>query len=473
LNNEQKTDARVMRNGHQRAPEQFTRDFLGGRYRPEQTVQLRDIAAEYGLDSKSLLRTLVEFQSIGMVTLSDHSSAMVHSPNAKEMREVYEIRAALEEIAGRTAASLLKGNTGNLQKELKAMRIAVNNADLDSFAEHDVMFHKAVLQAAQNDVLLRVWDTLVLDLRIRLTVGKISKYLPEVIESYQPIIDALENGRGREAGLLLRNHVETFMEYLRKSESESGVHRALRKDLEGAKDVQQAFFPVQTFSIPCMSCETFYQPAQSIGGDLYDFLPLQGGRWGIAIGDVSGKGIGAALIMASLQTSLRALHSHLDLPTMIGEVSRLVYESSPAHFFASLFYAEYDPVTRVMNYVNAGHNSPIVVRRRNGRGELLHLNATDVPVGLSAESQFTATTFQLAIDDVVVAYTDGITEAENLQGEHWGKQNLENLLRSCTNSTSRQIIDHILGAVSMFANGQPQRDDVTLVVMSVQGHCHY
>jgi len=127
------------------------------------------------------------------------------------------------------------------------------------------------------------------------------------------------------------------------------LHTALQTDLEGAKDVQRAFFPAPTLSIPCLSCEAFYQPAHDIGGDHYDFLPLQGERWGIAIGDVSGKGIGAALIMASLQGSLRAqaLHPHSDLSLLISDVNRLVYDSSPTHFFASLFYAEYQPATRL------------------------------------------------------------------------------------------------------------------------------
>jgi sigma-B regulation protein RsbU (phosphoserine phosphatase) len=167
-----------------------------------------------------------------------------------------------------------------------------------------------------------------------------SKDLREIVESYQPIVDALEKGHGRKAALPLRNHVEPYSEYLKKSESDSGFHRALRQDLEGAQDVQQAFFPPQTFSIPCISCQTFYQPAHCIGGDYYDFLSLPGGRWGIAIGDVSGKGIGAALIMASVQASIRAqaLHSHLDLSTLIRDVNQLVFESSPSHFFTSLFY---------------------------------------------------------------------------------------------------------------------------------------
>jgi sigma-B regulation protein RsbU (phosphoserine phosphatase) len=243
--------------------------------------------------------------------------------------------------------------------------------------------------------------------------------------------------------------------------------------LEGAKDVQQAFFPPQSLSIPCLSCETFYGPANDIGGDYYDFFPLEGGRWGIAIGDVSGKGIGAALIMASLQASLRAQasHSHLDLSTLIGDVNRLVYESSPTNFFASLFYAEYEPATRVLKYVNAGHNPPIVLRTRDGRCEMFHLRSSGMLVGISADAQFPTTTFQLEIDDVVVAYTDGITEVENRRGELWGEQGLANLLSSCSGGTPEHIIKCILDEVSSFADRLPQRDDMTLVVMQVQEGC--
>jgi len=105
----------------------------------------------------------------------------------------------------------------------------------------------------------------------------------------------------------------------------------MRIDLAGARNVQQAFFPPESLSIPCMTCQTFYQPAHEIGGDYYDFFSLLDGRWGIAIGDVSGKGISAALIMASLQASVKAqaLQPHLHLSTLIGSVNRLVHESSP------------------------------------------------------------------------------------------------------------------------------------------------
>jgi sigma-B regulation protein RsbU (phosphoserine phosphatase) len=435
-------------------------------------VHLREVAAEYEMDNESVLKAFAEFQTLGMVTLSGNFSAIVHSPNPQEMQEAYEIRAALEEIGGRAAARALKGSTAALQRELDAMRSAFRHRDVDSFVEHDVTFHRSILQASRNEVLLRVWDSLAVDLRIRGAIGKVLTDLREVVESHQPIVDALEKGRGREAGLLLRNHVETLSEYI-KSESDSGSHGALRSDLEGAKDVQQAFFPPQSLSIPCLSCETFYKPADEIGGDYYDFLSLQEGRWGIAIGDVSGKGIGAALIMASLQASLRAhaLHPHWDLSTLIGDVNRLVYESSPTNFFASLFYAEYEPATRVLKYVNAGHNPPIVLRTRDGRCEMFHLRSSGMLVGISADSQFPTTTFQLEVDDVLVAYTDGITEVESRRGDLWGERGLANLLGSCSRGTPEHIIKCILDEVSSFADRLPPRDDMTLVVMQVQEGC--
>jgi DNA-binding GntR family transcriptional regulator len=446
----------------------LAKELFSGRYLPGTAVLLPEIAAEYQMDVDSVLKVFADFQTLGMVTLSGKLTATIHSPNPKEMHEAYEIRAALEELGGRAAASALKGNVGELQRELNAMRAAVRELDFDSFTEHDVRFHRIILQASQNEVLLRVWNTLAVDLRIRGSVEKVAGNLPEIVESHQPIIHALGRGQGGEAGLLLRNHVETVLEFLKKSDS--GLHRALRKDLENAKDVQQAFFPQQSRAIPGLTCETFYKPVQSIGGDYYDFFPMLGGRWGIAIGDVSGKGIGAALLMASLQASLKAqaLHPHSDLSVLVRDVNRLVHESSPGHFFASLFYAEYQPATRVLRYVNAGHNPPLVLRWRNGRSELFPLETEGTPVGALEDAEYTSSTVRLDIGDVVVAYTDGITESENRRGEFWGQKRLEQLLRSCRNLTPKQIIRRIQDEICTFSKGHPQRDDITLVVARVK-----
>jgi sigma-B regulation protein RsbU (phosphoserine phosphatase) len=398
------------------------------------------------------------------------------SLNLKEMHQAYEIRAALEEVGGRAAAQVLKGNTATLRRELDAMRTAFDRLDLDSFVEHDIAFHRNILQASQNEVLLLVWDSLAVDLRIRGVIGMISQDFPELVESHSPIVDALEKGLGREAGLLLRNHVETVVEFLKKSESESEFNRVLRKDLENAKEVHRAFFPRKPPSIPGLACETFYRPARDIGGDYYDFLPLQADHWGIAIGDVCGKGIGAALLMASLQASLRAqaMHAYSDLSTLIADVDRLVLAASPKHLYASLFYAEYDAATRALRYVNAGHNPPMVLRWGNSRCKVFHLEPSGTALGLLESSKFFSRSFQLEKGDVFVAYTDGITEAENLRGEFWGQDRLESLLRACRDCGPAQIVSRILDDVLHFAKDSPQKDDMTLLVVAVKdgaGHC--
>src|SRR5712672_1903531 len=123
----------------------LARELFSGRYRPGQSLQLDKVAAEHGMDHDSALRAFAEFQALGLITLAGDSSAIVHSPNPKEMPEAYEIRAALEEIGGRAAARALKGNTAALQRELDAMRSAFRDRDLDSFVEHDVRFHRSIL----------------------------------------------------------------------------------------------------------------------------------------------------------------------------------------------------------------------------------------------------------------------------------------------------------------------------------------
>ena len=454
--------------GHSRlARIRLVRDLVNGRYQKGERLLVARIAKEYDFDCSSAVGVLADLHTLGMVRLSGPTSAFVRSARPKEMYEAYAIRAALEEIGGHAAVALLKGNTVVQQRAVDNMRVAVRNHDLDAYAEHDVIFHRSILEASQNDVLLRVWDSMIFDIRIRAAIGKVVSDLPEVVESHQPIVDALERGQGREAGLLLRNHVETFLQFLKKAETDSVF---FQNDLQIARDVQKAFIPQEIPSIPGLSCETFYKPAHSIGGDYYDLFSLRSGTWGIAIGDVSGKGIGAALIMASLQASVRAqaLQPHSDPSALISHVNRLVHESSPVQFFASLFYAEYDPAARALTYVNAGLNSPLVVRCQDGHSRVFRLQPGGAPVGLFKDSGYNSKIFRLEDGDVLVACTDGIIEAESRDGELWGQQGLENLFSSCGRQTPQQVLDRILNEVSVFTDCTGQKDDMTLLVMEVR-----
>lgn len=279
---------------------------------------------------------------------------------------------------------------------------------------------------------------------------------------YEAVTEALYRSRDGRTALPLKSHVDT--------ETLAAGFGLLHRDLEIARNVQKASFPKKSPAIPGLQCATFYKPAHSIGGDYYDFLPLDDGTWGIAVGDVSGKGIGAALVMATLQASLRAqtLSPRPAIRKLMKNVNLLVRESSPAEFFASLFYAEYEPASRLLTYVNAGHNPPVVIRRSHGRCKVFSLQSGGVPVGALDESQYDSDKFQLEPGDILVAYTDGLTESENPGGRAFGQERLKTILCSCTAEQSQEILQHILRELSAHSAGGPQEDDLTLVVMRVE-----
>jgi serine phosphatase RsbU (regulator of sigma subunit) len=443
-------------------------DLFNGPHSAGRSAHVPEAATQYPSNEESVLEAFAGVKT-GWGACSTEDLGVLHPPNAKETQQVFEIRAALEEIAGCAAARALKGNTASLRDALDGMRNACHDLDPESFVKHDIAFHRDILKAAQNEVLLRIWDSLTLHSRIREAIQRASGELFEVVESHQPILEALEEGQGREAGLLLRNHVEALVEFLKMSGSPYNARRSRYSDLETAKDVQRAFVAQADLSIPGLVCEAFYRPALSIGGDYYDFLPIKAERWGITVGDVSGKGTGAALLMASLQASLRAqaMHAHSDLSELIADVDQLVRAASPAHFYASLFYAEYDTASRTLCYVNAGHQSPLVLRCKPNQSDLFHLESNATPLGLLEAPYFASKTFQLEGGDVLVMYTDGVTDTENIDREVWGLERLESLMRACGGYNPAQMIRRILDELMMFADGCPQRDDLTLVVVGV------
>ena len=240
---------------------------------------------------------------------------------------------------------------------------------------------------------------------------------------------------------------------------------AIRGELSIAREVQQASLPRRFREIPGLAYVSHYRPARCVGGDYYDFLPLQDGRWGIAIADVSGKGFGAALVMANLQGVLRAhsLHPRCDPATVVSNVNRLAAEGSPDHFFATLFYAEYEPHSLTLSYVNAGHNSPMLLRDR----VLIPLTAEHAPVGLMKNAEYSSTTIQLEIADILVAYTDGIIETENSIGDAFGETRLQSMLLDCRHNDAHSVLQLILDGLSVHSAGFPPADDVTVVVVQV------
>ena len=244
----------------------------------------------------------------------------------------------------------------------------------------------------------------------------------------------------------------------------------LNRELEIAREVQERLFPQELARIPGLDYCGACRPALGVGGDYYDFLALPGERLGIALGDVSGKGIAAALMMASLQASLRAeaARGADNLAAVVGNVNRLVYDASTANRYATFFYAQYDTARRQLTYVNAGHNPPLLFRG-GPAGEVIPLKTGGMVVGLLRDVAYAQDTIALAEGDLLVAYTDGISETMNNSDEEWGEANLIDTVRQCHGLKTRETIGRIMEAADRFAAGARQHDDMTLSVLRVLG----
>jgi phosphoserine phosphatase RsbU/P len=243
----------------------------------------------------------------------------------------------------------------------------------------------------------------------------------------------------------------------------------INTELEIAREVQERLFP-QTFpTLPGIQCAGYCRPARGVGGDYYDFLQLAGGTLGIAIGDVSGKGIAAALLMASLQASLRgqALAGIHDLAALMKNVNRLVYETSTSNRYATFFYGEYDPAGRRLRFVNAGHNPPLILR-----GDyVIRLEAGGPVVGLLPAACYGQDEFVLQPGDVFVAFTDGISEALNEREEEWEEERFIAAASACRGLEPGLMIEAIFRAADAFTGAAKQYDDMTLLVLKLNAFC--
>jgi sigma-B regulation protein RsbU (phosphoserine phosphatase) len=215
----------------------------------------------------------------------------------------------------------------------------------------------------------------------------------------------------------------------------------------------------------CGAC----RPALGVGGDYYDFLLLPNGALGIAIGDVSGKGIAAALLMASLQASLRgqAIKGAGDLAELMGNVNALVYDASAENRYATFFYAQYEPATRILVFVNAGHNPPVVLRKQNSEWQILRLEEGGAVVGLLRNFPYGQSSVTLEPGDLLVAFTDGISEAMNIAEEEWGEEELIKTAKACEGLSATETLARIVEAADRFAAGAKQHDDMTLLVARI------
>lgn len=254
---------------------------------------------------------------------------------------------------------------------------------------------------------------------------------------------------------------------------EAAQKERFNAELEIAREVQERLFPQELPPVPGLDYYGACRPAFGVGGDYYDFLTLAEGKFGIAIGDVSGKGIGAALMMASLQASLRgqALYSGDDLAALMAHVNSLVYEASTTNRYATFFYAQYDPASKKLNYVNAGHNPPFLLRGSGDDIEVIELETGGPVVGMLPPIlvSYEQGMVELKEGDLLVGFTDGISEAMNPKDEEWGEEALLAELIKLKGDPAREILDDVVASADRFADGAKQHDDMTMVIVNVTG----
>jgi serine phosphatase RsbU (regulator of sigma subunit) len=242
--------------------------------------------------------------------------------------------------------------------------------------------------------------------------------------------------------------------------------------MEFARQVQIRLFPQKFPQLRTLEYAGGCTPARQVGGDFYDFLELKQGRLALVLADIAGKGVSGALLMANLQANLRSQYAIAldDLPRLLGSVNHLFYENTSDNSYATLFFADYDDATRRLRYVNCGHLPPLLLRgnmrfkeQDSLDADVERLQPTSTVLGLFEEWECSVQEVQLIPGDLLVLYTDGVTEAARADGEEFGESRLIQSLRAHHDRPVASLLERIVDDVQKFSSGE-QGDDITLVI---------
>ncbi|MGI5939067.1 PP2C family protein-serine/threonine phosphatase, partial [Methanoculleus thermophilus] len=239
-----------------------------------------------------------------------------------------------------------------------------------------------------------------------------------------------------------------------------------KAELRIARDIQMSFLPDRLPEIPGLELAALSLPAKEVGGDFYDAIPLSGNRTAFVIADVAGKGVPAALFMALSRTVLRA---NAQVPRSareaVSEANTLIAEDAKSGMFVTLFYAVVDPAEKTLAYVNAGHNPPLLFR--SGGGRPVKLKGTGIIIGVMPDAEYREETIRLESGDLLLLYTDGVTEAINSAEEQFGEERLIETVMRSRDLPPAEIVGRVRDAVMQFSGDEPQFDDQTLMVIRV------
>lgn len=278
------------------------------------------------------------------------------------------------------------------------------------------------------------------------------------LESRVPVRTQDEVGRLAEAFNRMAADLKTHQEQLLHQER-------LRKELEMGRRIQEEMLPHEGLRVQFAEAKGLSIPAREVGGDFFNYFPLEDGLTALMIGDVSGKGVGAALLMANLQATLRArMPLEKDLTALARHLDYEIDRTTSTTVYLTAFIGVLDGTRRVMRYVNAGHNAPFLLRRD---GSVLSLDSTGRPLGLYPGGDFEEKQVVLGEGDSLLLYTDGVVESEDAAGEPFGTERLKQLLIADQALGLDGILSAVEQAVRQHRGGREADDDATLVVLKV------
>jgi sigma-B regulation protein RsbU (phosphoserine phosphatase) len=239
----------------------------------------------------------------------------------------------------------------------------------------------------------------------------------------------------------------------------------IRRELELGRLIQSEMLPHAPLHLGLTEVKGISVPAREVGGDFFNYFQLDAGRVALLVGDVSGKGVGAALLMANIQASLRTRFTlGQELSAIAEAIDRDIEANSPGPVYATLFMAILDLNARRMRYVNAGHNPQVVLR---GDGRLEKLWSTGLPVGMLAGHGYGEREVQLSAGDLLFFYTDGCVEMENEAGDMFGADRLESLVSQSARASADELLQKVEQAISAFRGQRDLFDDATMMVVKV------
>ena len=239
---------------------------------------------------------------------------------------------------------------------------------------------------------------------------------------------------------------------------------AIQNELDIASAMQQSILPTSFPSSTAYKVFGTMQPARNVGGDFFDVIRLQDDQVGLAIADVSGKGVPAALFMMSSRTLLKGAAIGIDSPgAVLSEVNKLLYDDNIAQMFVTMLYATYNPTTRTLTYSSGGHDAPLLIHS-DGSSTLLPLT-NGIALGILPQFEYQQESVQLSPGDTILLYTDGVTEAMNMDGTQLGINRVSDIFTDAPPADAEEVGTEVIKAVVDFAQEAPQHDDITCLIL--------